>query len=75
MPWLKRPSGSVLCRFDLSGAMDKVAVVSARESTYQLMNRLIAVHGPDPQAWVPHYERQAPRLAADPSLLYAEAAE
>jgi type IV secretion system protein VirB4 len=72
---LKRPSGSVLCRFDLSGAMDKVAVVSARESTYQLMNRLIAVHGPDPKDWVPHYERHAPRLAADPSLRLPEAAE
>ena len=27
---MKRPGGSVLCRFDLSGARDKIAVISAR---------------------------------------------
>ena len=64
---IKRPGGSVLCRFDLSGAKDKVAVISARESTYALMNRLIAKHGPDPEAWVPHFERQAPHIAANPT--------
>ncbi len=64
---LKRPGGSVLCRFDLSGAKDKIAVISARGKTYDLMNRLIARHGSDPEAWVPHFERQAPSIAADPT--------
>ena len=64
---IKRPGGSVLCRFDLSGARDKIAVVSGRRSTYELMRRLIARHGPDPEAWVPHFERQAPSVASDPS--------
>ena len=73
---IKRPGGSVLCRFDLSGARDKIAVVSGRRSTYDLMNRLIARHGSDPEAWVPHFERQAPGVAADPSLpVMQEAAE
>ncbi len=64
---LHRPGGSVLCRFDLSGAKDKVAVISARKSTYDLMNRLIARHGSDPEAWVPHFEQLAPSIAADPT--------
>lgn len=64
---LKRPGGSVLCRFDLSNAKDKIAVVSARKSTYALMNRLIARHGADPEVWVPHFEQLAPSIAADPT--------
>ena len=72
---IKRPSGSVLCRFDLSGAKDKVAVISGRASTYDLMNRLIARHGDDPEAWVPHFEREAPRLVEAPVGHLMEAAE
>ena len=64
---LKRPGGSVLCRFDLSGIADKIAVISARSKTYDLMNRLIARHGAEPEAWVPHFERLAPSMAADPT--------
>ena len=70
---MKRPGGSVLCRFDLSGTRDKVAVISARAATYDLCNRLIARHGPEPEAWVPHFERQAPGLVDAPTTA-AEAA-
>lgn len=72
---IKRPGGSVLCRFDLSGAKDKIAVVSGRRATYELMNRLVAQHGSDPQAWVPHFERLAPGVVDAPTLQHAEAAE
>ncbi len=73
---IKRPGGSVLCRFDLSGMRDKIAVISGRRSTYDLSNRLIARHGSDPQAWVPHFEAQAPGLSDDPStIIMQEAAE
>ena len=73
---IKRPSGSVLCRFDLSGLRDKVAVISGRRSTYALSNRLIARHGADPRDWVPHFEIQAPGLSDDPStIIMQEAAE
>ena len=65
---MKRPGGSVLCRFDLSGAREKVAVISARAATYDLCNRLIARHGPDPADWVPHFERQAPGVVDAPTL-------
>lgn len=72
---IKRPGGSVLCRFDLSGAKDKIAVVSGRRATYELMNRLVAQHGSDPEAWVPHFERLAPSVVDAPTLQPAEAAE
>ena len=64
---MKRPGGSVLCRFDLSGARDKIAVISARHATHELMNRLIARHGPAPEAWVPHFERLAPGIVDQPT--------
>jgi type IV secretion system protein VirB4 len=63
---MKRPGGSVLCRFDMSGARDKIAVISARRATHDLMNRLIARHGAEPEAWVPHFERLAPGVVDDP---------
>ena len=63
---MKRPGGSVLCRFDMSGARDKIAVISARRATHDLMNRLIALHGSEPEAWVPHFERLAPGVVDGP---------
>jgi type IV secretion system protein VirB4 len=69
---MKRPGGSVLCRFDMSGARDKIAVISARRSTHDLMNRLIARHGPEPRAWVPHFERLAPGAVDDPTAAAGE---
>ena len=71
---MKRPGGSVLCRFDLSGAKDKIAVISGRRATYDLMNRLIARHGAEPEAWVPHFERMAPGVVDAPTADQAEAA-
>jgi type IV secretion system protein VirB4 len=71
---VKRPGGSVLCRFDLTGARDKIAVISARRATYELMNRLIARHGAEPEAWVPHFERLAPGIVDQPTAEREEAA-
>ena len=68
---MQRPGGSVLCKFDLSGAREKIAVLSARRATYDLMNRLIAEHGDEPQAWVPHFERMAPHVVDTPTLDHA----
>ena len=69
---VKRPGGSVICRFDLSAAKEKIAVISGRRATYNLMLRLIEQHGEQPEQWVPHYERQAPLVADDPTLLQSE---
>ena len=63
---LKRPGESIICRFDLSGAPQALAVLSARRKTYDLMRSLQARHGTAPEQWLPHYERLAPGLAADP---------
>lgn len=69
---VKRPGGSVICRFDLSAAKEKIAVISGRRATYNLMLRLIERHGEQPEQWVPHYEHQAPLMADDPTLVEAE---
>ena len=65
---LKRPSGSVICRFDLSRRPDQIAVISGRRSIYELALRLRNQYGTDPALWVPHYERQAPLIVDDPQL-------
>ncbi len=65
---IKRPGGSVICRFDLSAAREKVAVLSGRLATYGLMLRLIEEHGERPESWVPHFEREAPLVVDDPLL-------
>jgi len=70
---VKRPGGSVPCRFDLSGAREKIAVISARRASHELMNRLISRHGPDPESWVPHFERLAPDLVDRPTDARQEA--
>ena len=69
---VKRPGGSVICRFDLSDAREKIAVISGRRATYNLMLQLIDRHGERPEQWVPHYERQAPLVADDPTLIQPE---
>lgn len=71
---LKRPGFSAVCTFDLSGAMEHVAVLSAREKTYGFMRHLQTLHGRDPAAWVPRYMQEAPRLAADPLAEFRPAA-
>lgn len=55
---LKQGTASVACTLDLGGLDDLVAVLSARAGTVRLMERLIAEHGPQPDAWLPHFRRQ-----------------
>lgn len=64
---VKRPGGSVICRFDLSAIRHHVAVLSGREATYGLMLRLIGRHGDRPEDWVPTFEAQAHLAAVAPS--------
>ena len=76
---LHRPGGSVLCKYDLSFDKGKVAVLSARDSTYRLMCQLIARYGDDPECWVPEFERLAPGIVDEPTerptITMLEAAE
>jgi type IV secretion system protein VirB4 len=66
---VSRPGGSFVGRLDLSGMREHVAVLSARKATYDLMVRLRARYGQEPEAWVPHFEREAPILAENPLLV------
>ena len=45
--------GSAVVRLDLNGAADLLKVLSGRPETVEEMERLIAVHGDDPAAWLP----------------------
>lgn len=63
---MKRPGASVIVRNDMSKALEQVAVLSGRDSTYELMRELQAKYGKEPQQWVPHFEKLAPKLAAQP---------
>ena len=64
---IKRPGGSVICRFDLGAIRHHVAVLSGREATYGLMLRLIDRYGGRPEDWVPAFEEQAPGAVETPS--------
>ena len=61
---LKQGDASIACELDLSGMDDLVAVLSARTTTRQLMERLIADVGPDPAAWLPQFKREWRRVSA-----------
>ena len=61
---LKQGTVSVACELDLTGMEDFVAVLSGRERTLRLMERLIAQHGPAPDAWLPSFTRQWRGVAA-----------
>jgi type IV secretion system protein VirB4 len=71
---LKRPGGSVICRFDLSRRKDQIAVISGRRATYELALELRRKYGEAPELWVPHYEREAPLVVDDPQLQTREKA-
>ena len=64
---IKRPGGSVICRFDLGAIRHHVAVLSGREATYGLMLRLIDRYGGRPEDWVPAFKEQAPGAVETPS--------
>ena len=49
---LKQGIASVACDLDLSGAPDCIAVLSGRQSTVRLMERLISDAGNDPAVWL-----------------------
>lgn len=52
---VKRESGSVICRFDLSPLPDFLKALSARAGTSLLLSRLIERHGDDPAVLWPAF--------------------
>lgn len=55
---LKQGRHSVVLKLPLGGMDEDLAVLSARTSNLELMDRLIAQYGEDPDAWVPHFNEE-----------------
>jgi type IV secretion system protein VirB4 len=55
---LKQGRHSVVARLPLAGMDEDLAVLSARTSNLELMDRLIAQYGEDPDAWAPHFNAE-----------------
>ena len=53
---LKQGRHSVVARLPLAGMDDDLAVLSARTANLELMDRLIAQYGEDPDTWAPHFD-------------------
>ena len=56
---LKQATASVACDLDLSDAPDCIAVLSGRERTVRLMERVITDAGSDPSLWLDAFLTQA----------------
>jgi type IV secretion system protein VirB4 len=52
---IKQNHVSVVAKLDLKGFDFELDVISGRTSNVDLMNRLIALHGPEPTIWLPRY--------------------
>jgi type IV secretion system protein VirB4 len=55
---LKQGRHSVVVKLPLGGMDEDLAVLSARTSNLELMDRLIAQYGEDPHAWAPHFNTE-----------------
>jgi type IV secretion system protein VirB4 len=55
---LKQGRHSVVVKLPLGGMDEDLAVLSARTSNLELMDRLIAQYGEDPDAWAPHFNAE-----------------
>jgi type IV secretion system protein VirB4 len=55
---LKQGRHSVVAKLPLTGMDDDLAVLSARASNLELMDRLIAQFGEDPDSWGSHFDKE-----------------
>lgn len=55
---LKQGRHSVVLKLPLAGMDDDLAILSARASNLELMDRLIEQHGEDPDQWAIHFNEQ-----------------
>jgi type IV secretion system protein VirB4 len=61
---IKREDRSVLCRFDLSGLPQHIAILSGTERSIRMLHEVIAEHGTDPSVWLPAFRRRLPETRA-----------
>lgn len=52
---VKNSLGVSVCQLDMQGMDDHIAVLSGNKNTVAFMDRLMAEHGEDPSAWLPHF--------------------
>lgn len=74
---IKQNHSSVVAKLDLTGFDAELDVISGRTTNVERMTRLIAQHGPHPDAWLPafhpslqpktasHEQRPVPKLSAE----------
>jgi type IV secretion system protein VirB4 len=53
---VKQGTHSIVCELPLQGFDSQLAVISGRATSVQLMHRLVAEHGGEPQQWLPHFQ-------------------
>ncbi|MGY4831812.1 VirB4 family type IV secretion/conjugal transfer ATPase (plasmid) [Sphaerotilaceae bacterium SBD11-9] len=54
---IKQGANSVVCRLNLGGFNDELAVLSGNTATSLLVEKLVAAHGEDPAKWLPEFHR------------------
>lgn len=55
---IKHGKHSVVAKLDLVGMEDEVAILSGRQETVELLDRIRAETGDDPSAWMPEFQRR-----------------
>jgi type IV secretion system protein VirB4 len=55
---VKHGRHSVLCKLDLGGMGDEIAVLSGRQETVELLDQILAETGEDPVAWLPVFHKR-----------------
>lgn len=59
---VKHGRHSVLCRLDLSGMADEIALLSGRTETVELLDRILPETGENPAAWMPVFQSRRKSL-------------
>jgi type IV secretion system protein VirB4 len=59
---VKQDNDGVVARLDLSGMDNIIQVLSGRNDTVALLDRIIDEHGEDPQDWLPIFYQKAQKL-------------
>lgn len=55
---IKHGNHSVIAKLDLAGMEDEVAILSGRQETVELLDRILAEVGDEPAAWLPLFHKR-----------------
>jgi len=59
---VKHGRHSVVARLDLGGMSDEIAILSGRQETVELLDRILPETGEDPAAWIPVFQERRKQL-------------